>query len=160
MEILEPGVLLNLATQYVASKTSHPTHTCFVSYLQEKVKGKNKLVPRLLGVNKDSVVRVDLQTKEVMYPILRCQSVIRCSLSSKQTRLPVGNEPIFSTHAKSQGSSSQGRLIRSHGWSASFSFAARRVERQQEIVNLTASSLLGLLFSKMCYNLLSYCGAL
>ena len=29
------------------------------------MKGKNKLVPRLLGVNKDSVVRVDLQTKEV-----------------------------------------------------------------------------------------------
>lgn len=34
--------------------------------LQEKVKGKNKLVPRLLGINKESVVRVDEKTKEIM----------------------------------------------------------------------------------------------
>ena len=35
-------------------------------FLQEKVKGKNKLVPRLLGINKESVVRVDEKTKEIM----------------------------------------------------------------------------------------------
>ena len=35
-------------------------------YLQEKMKGKNKLVPRLLGINKESVVRVDERTKEVI----------------------------------------------------------------------------------------------
>lgn len=29
--------------------------------------GKNKLVPRLLGVTKDSVVRVDERTKDVRY---------------------------------------------------------------------------------------------
>ena len=29
------------------------------------MKGKNKLVPRLLGINKESVVRVDERTKEV-----------------------------------------------------------------------------------------------
>jgi hypothetical protein len=29
------------------------------------MKGKNKLVPRLLGITKDSVVRVDENTKEV-----------------------------------------------------------------------------------------------
>ena len=34
--------------------------------LQEKVKGKNKLVPRLLGITKESVVRVDEKTKEVI----------------------------------------------------------------------------------------------
>lgn len=34
--------------------------------LQEKMKGKNKLVPRLLGVTKDSVMRVDEKTKEVL----------------------------------------------------------------------------------------------
>ncbi len=33
--------------------------------LQEKMKGKNKLVPRLLGITKESVVRVDEKTKEV-----------------------------------------------------------------------------------------------
>lgn len=30
------------------------------------MKGKNKLVPRLLGVTKDSVMRVDEKTKEVL----------------------------------------------------------------------------------------------
>ena len=33
--------------------------------LQEKMKGKNKLVPRLLGITKKSIVRVDENTKEV-----------------------------------------------------------------------------------------------
>ena len=30
------------------------------------MKGKNKLVPRLLGITKESVVRVDEKTKEIM----------------------------------------------------------------------------------------------
>ena len=30
------------------------------------MKGKNKLVPRLLGVNKESVLRVDEKTKQVI----------------------------------------------------------------------------------------------
>lgn len=34
--------------------------------LQEKMKGKNKLVPRLLGVTKDSVLRLDEKTKEIL----------------------------------------------------------------------------------------------
>ena len=34
-------------------------------YWQEKMKGKNKLVPRLLGVTKESILRVDEKTKEV-----------------------------------------------------------------------------------------------
>uniref|UniRef100_A0A8C6KCU1 Talin 1 n=1 Tax=Nothobranchius furzeri TaxID=105023 RepID=A0A8C6KCU1_NOTFU len=38
-----------------------------VSHLkQEKMKGKNKLVPRLLGITKESVMRVDEKTKEVI----------------------------------------------------------------------------------------------
>ncbi|MED6259203.1 Talin-1 [Ataeniobius toweri] len=32
----------------------------------EKMKGKNKLVPRLLGITKESVMRVDERTKEVI----------------------------------------------------------------------------------------------
>jgi len=38
-------------------------------FVKEKLKGKNKLVPRLLGITKDSVVRVDEKTKEVCWPI-------------------------------------------------------------------------------------------
>jgi len=38
---------------------------CYWVLFQEKLKGKNKMVPRLLGVTKDSVVRVDEKTKEV-----------------------------------------------------------------------------------------------
>lgn len=34
--------------------------------LQEKMKGKNKLVPRLLGITKECVMRVDEKTKEVI----------------------------------------------------------------------------------------------
>ena len=39
-------------------------HLLFDLY-QEKMKGRNKLVPRLLGITKESVVRVDENTKEV-----------------------------------------------------------------------------------------------
>lgn len=34
--------------------------------VKEKMKGKNKLVPRLLGVTKESILRVDEKTKEIM----------------------------------------------------------------------------------------------
>ncbi|XP_059140472.1 talin-2-like isoform X4 [Physella acuta] len=34
--------------------------------VKEKMKGKNKLVPRLLGITKESVVRVDEKTKEIL----------------------------------------------------------------------------------------------
>lgn len=33
---------------------------------QEKMKGKNKLVPRLLGITKECVMRVEEKTKEVI----------------------------------------------------------------------------------------------
>ena len=36
------------------------------SLLQEKMKGKNRLVPRLLGVTKESVLRLDEKTKEIL----------------------------------------------------------------------------------------------
>ncbi|MEQ2217997.1 hypothetical protein XENOCAPTIV_027718, partial [Xenoophorus captivus] len=35
-------------------------------YVQEKMKSKNKLVPRLLGITKESVMRVDEKTKDVV----------------------------------------------------------------------------------------------
>ena len=40
--------------------------TFFDCGLQEKMKGKNKLAPRLLGVTKDSVLRLDERTKEIL----------------------------------------------------------------------------------------------
>lgn len=46
--------------------------------LQEKMKGKNKLVPRLLGINKESVVRVDERTKEVRLFLSFVIEVICC----------------------------------------------------------------------------------
>jgi talin len=36
-------------------------------FFKEKMSGKNKLVPRLLGVTKESIVRVDERTKDVCY---------------------------------------------------------------------------------------------
>jgi len=42
------------------------------SFLQEKMKGKNKLVPRLLGVTKESILRVDEKTKEVCIHTMTC----------------------------------------------------------------------------------------
>ena len=38
----------------------------FFHIFQEQVKGKNKLEPRLLGVTKDGVLRLDERTKEIM----------------------------------------------------------------------------------------------
>ena len=35
------------------------------------MKGKNKLVPRLLGVNKESVLRVDEKTKVVSLNLIK-----------------------------------------------------------------------------------------
>ena len=43
-----------------------------LSFLQEKMKGKNKLVPRLLGVTKESILRVDEKTKEVCIHTMTC----------------------------------------------------------------------------------------
>jgi len=43
-----------------------------LSFLQEKMKGKNKLVPRLLGVTKESILRVDEKTKEVCIQTITC----------------------------------------------------------------------------------------
>ena len=48
----------------------HFYYLCFCVILyaipfQEKMRGKNKLVPRLLGVTKESILRVDEKTKEV-----------------------------------------------------------------------------------------------
>nr|DBA31555.1 TPA: hypothetical protein GDO54_007382 [Pyxicephalus adspersus] len=56
---------------------------------QEKMKGKNKLVPRLLGITKDSVMRVDEKTKDVLqeWPLT---TVKRWAASPKSFTLDFG----------------------------------------------------------------------
>uniref|UniRef100_A0A8B9T882 Talin 2 n=1 Tax=Anas platyrhynchos TaxID=8839 RepID=A0A8B9T882_ANAPL len=68
-------------------------HFCYnkndLSFTGEKMKGKNKLVPRLLGVTKDSVMRVDEKTKEVLqeWPLT---TVKRWAASPKSFTLDFG----------------------------------------------------------------------
>ncbi|XP_077954055.1 talin-2-like isoform X3 [Gasterosteus aculeatus] len=56
---------------------------------QEKMKGKNKLVPRLLGITKESVMRVDEKTKDVVqdWPLT---TVKRWAASPKSFTLDFG----------------------------------------------------------------------
>ena len=63
---------------------------------QEKVKGKNKLVPRLLGINKESVVRVDEKTKEIMktWPLT---TVRRWAASPNSFTLVCTVKPVLET---------------------------------------------------------------
>jgi len=53
---------------------------------QEKMKGKNKLVPRLLGVTRESVMRVDERTKD-MIKVWPLTSVKRWAASPKSFTL-------------------------------------------------------------------------
>ena len=39
---------------------------CVAMVTQEKLRGRNKLVPRLLGITRESIMRVDENTKEVL----------------------------------------------------------------------------------------------
>uniref|UniRef100_M3ZZJ2 Talin 1 n=1 Tax=Xiphophorus maculatus TaxID=8083 RepID=M3ZZJ2_XIPMA len=51
---------------YVKLARSLQTYGVSFFLVKEKMKGKNKLVPRLLGITKESVMRVDEKTKEVI----------------------------------------------------------------------------------------------
>lgn len=51
---------------YVGEARSLKTYGVTFFLVKEKMKGKNKLVPRLLGVTKDSVLRLDEKTKEIL----------------------------------------------------------------------------------------------
>ncbi|XP_014254779.1 talin-1 isoform X2 [Cimex lectularius] len=62
---------LDAKVLYTKNARSLPTYGVTFFLVKEKMKGKNKLVPRLLGVTKDSVLRLDEYTKEIMktYPL-------------------------------------------------------------------------------------------
>ena len=51
---------------YVTLARSLKTYGVTFFLVKEKMSRKNKLVPRLLGVNKDSVLRLDEKTKEIL----------------------------------------------------------------------------------------------
>ncbi|XP_032666458.1 talin-1 isoform X4 [Odontomachus brunneus] len=60
--------LSELEAKVLYTKTARSLNTYGVTFflVKEKMKGKNKLVPRLLGVTKDSVLRLDEKTKEIL----------------------------------------------------------------------------------------------
>lgn len=51
---------------YTKTARELPTYGVTFFLVKEKLQGKNKLVPRLLGVTKDSVLRLDEKTKEIL----------------------------------------------------------------------------------------------
>lgn len=51
---------------YVTVARSLKTYGVTFFLVKEKMKGKNKLTPRLLGVTKDSVLRLDEKSKEIL----------------------------------------------------------------------------------------------
>jgi len=60
--------LSELDSKALYTKTARALDTYGVTFflVKEKMPGKNKLVPRLLGVTKDSVLRLDEKTKEIL----------------------------------------------------------------------------------------------
>ncbi|XP_058461814.1 talin-2 isoform X3 [Malaya genurostris] len=60
--------LSDLDAKYLYTKTARelPTYGVTFFLVKEKMTGKNKLVPRLLGVTKSSVLRLDEHTKEIL----------------------------------------------------------------------------------------------
>ncbi|XP_064644928.1 talin-1-like isoform X16 [Lineus longissimus] len=52
--------------RYTSHCRSLKTYGITFFLVKEKMKGKNKLVPRLLGITKESVVRVDEKTKQIL----------------------------------------------------------------------------------------------
>ncbi|XP_076285547.1 talin_middle and talin-RS domain-containing protein rhea isoform X2 [Lasioglossum baleicum] len=62
------GGVSELDAKVLYTKTARSLSTYGVTFflVKEKMKGKNKLVPRLLGVTKDSVLRLDEKTKEIL----------------------------------------------------------------------------------------------
>ncbi|XP_049817811.1 talin-2 isoform X3 [Aethina tumida] len=57
---------LDAKVKYTKNARSLSTYGVTFFLVKEKMKGKNKLVPRLLGVTKDSVLRLDEKTKEIL----------------------------------------------------------------------------------------------
>ena len=76
--------------KYVQICQALPTYGVTFFLVKEKVPGKNRLIPRLLGVNKESVMRVDEKTKNVLkeWPL---EQVRRWAASHKTFTLDFGD---------------------------------------------------------------------
>lgn len=74
---------------------------CSSLCLQEKMKGKNKLVPRLLGITKECVMRVDEKTKEVIQE-WNLTNIKRWAASPKSFTLVTPPPPAQPGHAASR----------------------------------------------------------
>ncbi|XP_049628847.1 talin-1 isoform X1 [Suncus etruscus] len=61
-----PMTEIEAKVRYVKLARSLKTYGVSFFLVKEKMKGKNKLVPRLLGITKECVMRVDEKTKEVI----------------------------------------------------------------------------------------------
>ena len=57
---------LNAKFRYIQLCRSLRTYGVTFFLVKEKLKGRNKLVPRLLGITRESIMRVDETTKEVL----------------------------------------------------------------------------------------------
>ncbi|XP_062512011.1 talin-like [Corticium candelabrum] len=57
---------LNAKYRYIQLCRSLKTYGVTFFLVKEKMKGKNRLVPRLLGITRESIMRVDERTKEVL----------------------------------------------------------------------------------------------
>ncbi|VDN06084.1 unnamed protein product [Thelazia callipaeda] len=81
---------LDAKSKYVHLCRSLITYGVTFFVVKEKMKGKNKLVPRLLGVNKECVMRMDEKTKEVLqeWPL---EQVRRWAASPKTFTLDFGD---------------------------------------------------------------------
>ncbi|XP_077865408.1 LOW QUALITY PROTEIN: talin-2-like [Saccoglossus kowalevskii] len=87
---------LDAKVRYTQLCRSLKTYGITFFLVKEKMKGKNKLVPRLLGINKESIVRVDERTKEILktWP-LTC--VRRWAASPKSFTLDFGDYSSLTT---------------------------------------------------------------
>ena len=56
---------IDAKVKYTQLARSLKTYGITFFLVKEKMRGKNKLVPQLLGITKDSVERLDAKTKEV-----------------------------------------------------------------------------------------------
>lgn len=73
---------LNAKFRYIQLCRSLRTYGVTFFLVKEKMKGRNRLVPRLLGITKESIMRVDENTKQVvllyMVWLLSVGDIFRC----------------------------------------------------------------------------------
>lgn len=81
---------LEAKAKYIMEARSLPTYGATFFLVREKVPGKNKLVPRLLGIKKDSVMRVDADNKVILksWPLI---TVKRWAASANTFTLDFGD---------------------------------------------------------------------